>query len=56
MDLHYYVVFSIGMALLLSSSHMTFADNSNISWKITMKRNGTDTNNTIFWPPELQAR
>lgn len=44
------------MILLLSASHMAFADNSNISWKITMKRNGTDTNSTIFWPPEIQAR
>lgn len=55
MNLHYYAVFSIGTVLLLSS-HMVFADSSSISWKITIKRNGTDTNSTIFWPPELQVR
>jgi plastocyanin len=55
MNLHYYVVFSIGIMLLLSS-HTVFADNSNISWKITIKKNGTDSNSTIFWPPELQVR
>lgn len=55
MNLHYYLVFLIGIMLTLSS-HVVFADNSDISWKITIKRNGTDTNSTIFWPPELQVR
>lgn len=54
MDLHYSIVFSISVLLLFSQ--LAFADNSSIPWKITIKRNGIDTNNTSFWPPELQAR
>lgn len=42
--------------VLLLSSHMVFADNSNIPWKITIKRNDTNISSAIFWPPELQAR
>ena len=56
MKLQHYAVFSIGIVVLLLSSHMVLADNSAISWKVTIKRNGTGANDTIFWPPELQAR
>ena len=55
MALRHYAVISISMVVLLLSSHVAFADDS-ISWKVTIKRNGTNANNTIFWPPELQAR
>lgn len=55
MDLHHYVVFLVGIMFLLST-HIVFADSSDIPWKITIKKNGTGTNSTIFWPPELQAR
>ncbi|MGI0046805.1 MAG: cupredoxin domain-containing protein [Nitrosotalea sp.] len=55
MDLRHYVVFLISVTLLLSSQ-VVFADSSDISWKITIKKNGTDANSTVFWPPELQAR
>lgn len=52
MDLQYYIVL-IGAVLLLSSNAV-FADSSDMPWKITIKKNGTD--NTVFWPQELQAR
>ncbi|SRR5579885_24123 len=55
MDLRYYMIFSISLMIFLSA-HLAFADNSGIPWKVTIKRNGIDTNSTVFWPAELQAR
>ena len=49
------MVFSISVIFLLSTN-IALADNSSISWKIDIKKSNTGSNNTIFWPSELQAR
>lgn len=55
MDLRYFVVFFIGL-MMIFISHNAVADSSQIPWKITIKKNGTNANDTIFWPNEIQAR
>lgn len=54
MDSRYAAILMASVVLVLTM-HAAFADSSDVSWKVTIKRNGTGANNTVFWPPEIQA-
>jgi plastocyanin len=50
-----YIIVIIFVTFFIISTPYSFADNSIVPWKITIKTN-PGVNSTSFWPPEIHAR
>lgn len=52
----YHIIMLVVIITISSSIQNVLADNSDTSWKITIKKDPSKINGTSYWPPELQAR